>query len=259
MTRSVHLLALLAVIGVPAVGWFVDDWSGATTLAVYWFETVAASLFITARILLHQRWNPRRGHFRYQAPSTERRAVRSGSHVSGFAVVCFTFSAAHALFLGAVLFLLDRNGAGHVARIDWSSVGAGCLVVTVALAVDFIVDLFSLRRWSFWQIESTAQHALSRVIVVHMTLLIGFVGVALTDAPNAFFGTFVVLKSLAALGSALPQYEPATPPKWFSRLMNRVPNVRPGETFEQFWAEDRADERERREKNEQPWTAAKRR
>lgn len=259
MTRAIHLLTALAVIGVPAVGWFVEDWSGATTLAVYWFETVAACLFITARILLHRRWSPRRGHFRYAAPSADRRSTTRASFLSGFAVVSFSFSAAHALFLGTILFLLDHNGKGGLAQIDWRSVGAGCLAVTLFLTVDFVVDLFDLRKWSFWQIEQTAQRALSRVIVVHLTLVLGFVGVAVTNAPGAFFGTFVVLKSLAALSSALPQYEPATPPTWFSAIMNRVPNVHPGKKFEDFWTEDRAEERRRRERNEEPWSAGRRR
>ena len=259
MTRYVHLLTLLGVIGVPVVGWFVEDWSGGTTLAVYWFETVAGSVFIVGRILLHRRWTPRRGHFQYTAPAGERRSVTSSSFLSGFAVVCFAFSAAHAVFLAAIFLLLDHNGKSDLAEINWRSVAFGCLGVVAFLAVDFVLDLFTLRRWPFWQIEQTAQRSFSRVVVVHLTLILGFVGVALTDSPCAFFGTFVVLKSLAALSGALPQWEPATPPKWFSNLMNRVPNVHPGEKFEDYWAEDRVKEQKRREKNEQPWTTGRRR
>lgn len=38
-------------------------------------------------------------------------------------------------------------------------------------------------------------------------------------------------------------------------MMNRVPNVRSrdGERFEEFWAKDRADEADRRRRNEEPW------
>ena len=61
VTRIVHLLSLLAVNAVPAAGWFIADWSAGTTLVVYWFETVAASLFVVARIVVHQRLSPRRG------------------------------------------------------------------------------------------------------------------------------------------------------------------------------------------------------
>lgn len=257
MTRFAHVLALLGVIAVPVVGWFVQDWSGATTLAVYWFETLAACLFISARILVHQRWSPRRGHFEYRGPSSGGRSGQVSSFLSGFALVSFAFTAAHGVFLGAILFLLHHNGHGQLAAIDWRSAGFGCLTVLVLLAFDFAVDLLSLRQWSFWQLEQVANQALGRVMVVHLTLLIGFVAIAVTDTSEAFFGVFVVLKSLAALSGAVPQWEPAVAPKWLSSLMNRVPSVHPGGRFEDFWAKDRADERARRERNERPWVAGR--
>lgn len=258
MTRIAHVLTLLAVIAVPVVGWFVDDWSGATTLAVYWFETVAACLFISARVLVHQRWSPRRGHFRYRAPSTDRRSSQTSSFVSGFLAISLAFSAVHGFFLGAIILLLNHNGYGELVGLDWRSVGLGCLGVTLFLTLDFLIDLLSLRQWSFWQIEQVANHAFSRVVVVHLTLVLGFVGIAMTDAPNALFGIFVVLKSLAAMSTAVPQWEPARPPRWLSRVMNRVPNVHPGRTFEDVWVQDRAAERARRRSNEQPWNPAQR-
>jgi hypothetical protein len=258
VTRVVHVLTLLGVIAVPVVGWFAADWSGATTLLVYWFETVAGCLLIAARVLVHQRVNPRRGHFRYQPPSGDRRSAQTSRFVSGFLIVSLAFSAAHGLFLGSILSLLNHNGQGALAAVDWRSVAFGCLSVTLFLAVDFVVDLLDLRRWSFWQIEQTANRGLSRVIVVHLTLIMGFVGIAITGAPDAFFGTFVVLKSLAALSWVVPQWEPKQAPKWLSSVMNRVPNVHPGSTFEEFWAKDRADETTRRARNEQPWEVRRR-
>lgn len=255
MTRLAHVLALLGVIAVPVVGWFVQDWSGATTLAVYWFETLAACVFISARILVHQRWSPRRGHFRYQGPSSGGRSGQVASFVSGFALVSIAFTAVHGVFLGAILFLLNHNGYGQLAAIEWRSVGFGCLTVALLLAFDFAVDLLTLRQWTFWQLEQVANQALSRVMVVHLTLIIGFIGIAVTNTSSAFFGVFVVLKSLAALSGVVPQWEPAVAPKWLSNIMNRVPNVHPGKKFEDFWAKDRADERARRERNEEPWVA----
>jgi hypothetical protein len=251
--RLAHVLTLLGVIAVPVVGWFVQNWSGATTLAVYWFETLAACTFISARILVHQRWSPRRGHFEYQGPSSGGRSGQIASFVSGFALVSFAFTAAHGVFLGAILFLLNHNGYGQLAVIDWRSVGFGCLTVVLLLAFDFAVDLLTLRQWSFWQLEQVANQALSRVMVVHLTLIIGFIGIAVTNTSDAFFGVFVVLKSLAALSGVVPQWEPAVAPRWLSNIMNRAPNVHPGKKFEDFWAKDRADERARRERNETPW------
>ena len=259
MNRSAHIVALLAVVAVPAIGWFVEGWSGATTLAVYWFETLIGSLLIAVRILAHRRWSPRRGHYRYEPSSSNRGNPHSSSFVSGFLISTLVFTAAHGVFLAAILFFLGRDGQDDLAVINWRSAGYGCLLVLAALLADLIFDLFTVRRWSFWQIEQTALRGLSRVIVVHLTLIAGIFGIAMTGASSALFGVFVVLKSLAALSFALPQWEPATPPLWLSRMMNRVPGVRPGERFEDSWAKDRADERARRERNEQPWVPSRRR
>lgn len=259
VNRILHVLSTLGVIAVPVVGWFTQDWSGGTTLAVYWFETLAASLFIVARIALHRRWSPRRGHFRYNGPGNEgggRKAL--STFMSSFAVVSLSFCAAHAVFLGVILVLLNHNGVGHLAQVDWRSAEFGCLSVLVLLTVSFVVDLFSLRRWSFRQLELTASQVLSRVMVVHLTLLIGFVAIAVTDAPDKFFGVFVVLKTMASLSTALPQWEPAQPPRWLSNVLNRVPSAKPGKRFEEAWADERTEERQRLEANEQVWTPGRR-
>ncbi|MDT5128735.1 MAG: hypothetical protein QOH54_4379 [Mycobacterium sp.] len=80
-------------------------------------------------------------------------------------------------------------------------------------------------------------------------------GAVMTDA-SALFGVFVVLKTLNALSMACPSgSRPA--PKWLSRVMNRLPNAHPGDEFEGLWAKERADEAERRVRNEQPWTGAR--
>ena len=197
---------------------------------------------------------PRYGHFRYSAPEANGRSSKLSSFVGGFTVVTMAFCAVHAVFLGAILLLLHHKSQSALVDIDWRSVRFGWFLVFAFLSVSFAVDLMSLRRWSFLRLEQLANQGLSRVIVVHMTLMLGFVAIALSGAPDAFFGIFVVLKTLASLSNLLPQYEPATAPAWLSKLMNRVPNVRPGERFEDYWVEEREDEVARRERNERPWT-----
>lgn len=251
-----RLLPALGVIAIPALGWFTQHWSGATTLVVYWFENVAMCLFVMARIAVHRRWTPTYGHFRYRGPKAG--GPTNQSFLAGFAVISLAFSAAHAIFLGAILALLAHNRAPEFQLLDlnWRTVAWGCLSVLLFLTLYFLLDLVDLRRWSFRDIEQTANIGLSRVIVVHLTLLLGFAGIAATDAPGTLFGVFVVLKTLAALSSVVPQWEPARPPRWLSDLMNRLPNVHPGERFEDFWVQDQARERDRQRRNEQPWRTA---
>ncbi|MEZ0381914.1 DUF6498-containing protein [Mycobacterium sp. pW045] len=254
-TSSAQLLAALGVIAVPAFGWFGQHWSGATTLVVYWFENVAMCLLMMVRIAVHQRLSPKSGHFRYRGPGTGGPAT--SSFLWGFTLVSLAFCAAHGVFLGTILALLTYNRAPQLQLIDldWRSVGWGCLSVLLFLAVGFLLDLVDLRRWSFRDLERAADVGLGRVMVVHLTLLLGFAGIAATDAPGTLFGIFVVLKTLAALSAVIPQWEPDRPPRWLSNLMNRMPNVHPGERFEDFWAHDQDRERERQRRNEQPWRA----
>ncbi|MEW5809203.1 MAG: DUF6498-containing protein [Actinomycetota bacterium] len=253
MIRLAQLATLLAVIAVPALGWFTQGWSGATTLVVYWFETALGCALIAVRISLHQRWTPRRGHFRYAAPTNGGTGARGSTFCGGFVITTSVFTAAHGLLLAFILVMLNRTGAGDFAEIVWRQVLQGCLCVAALLVLDTVIDLATLRRWPFWQIEQTAQRGLSRIVVVHLTLVFGMAGAAFTGAPSALFSVFVVLKTLAALSAVLPQYQPAKPPAWLSRFLNRIPNSHPGERFEDFWAKDRADEHARRERNEQPW------
>lgn len=255
-TSRLQLFNALGVIAIPALGWFTLHWSGATTLVVYWVENVATCLLVTARIAVHRRWTPKYGHFRYGAPQANGSANQS--FLAGFALISLAFCAAHGIFLGAILGLLAHNRAPALQLLDlnWRSIGWGCLCVLLFLTLDFLLDLTNLRRWSFRDVEEIANIGLGRIMVVHLTLLLGFAGIAATDAPSTLFGVFVVLKTLAALSAVVPQWEPERPPRWLSNLMNRVPNVHPGERFEDFWVQDQARERERQRRNEQPWRTA---
>lgn len=260
-----HVLTLVAANAIPAVGWFTQEWSAATTLIVYWFETVAGLLFIYARGVLQQRWNPRRGHFRYEAPQSKgpvrtRGAIESrakpGSFIKGFFFINAVFCAAHGVFITVILLILTHNGNAELVGLDWRSAGIGCLQMLVIVAVDFLVDVPYLRRWSFGLLEQTANRSFGRVGVVHLALIFGIFAAAVTNSPARMFGVFVVLKTLYSLASALPMYEPATPPKWLSGAMNRIRREPEGQRFEDMWVKDQAAEVRRRTRNDEVWTGA---
>ncbi|HET7739269.1 MAG TPA: DUF6498-containing protein [Mycobacterium sp.] len=156
-----------------------------------------------------------------------------------------------------MVLVLNRGGTRPIVDIDWHSVGSGCLSVLILLAIDFVVDLFSLRQRSFLDIEQLANRGTSRIVLVHLVLLVGFLGIALTGAPTALFGAFVVLKTLFSLSSALPQWEPVSAPERLSRVMNRLARGRPGLSFAEQWDKDRAEEAQRRDRNEQPWVGTR--
>ena len=262
-----HLLTLIAANAIPAVGWFTQEWSAATTLIVYWFETVVGLLFIYARGVLQQRWNPRRGHFRYEPPQSKGTARTRGaieakakpaSFIKGFFFINAVFCAAHGVFIAVILLILTHNGNAELVGLDWRSAGFGCLQMLVIVVIDFLVDVPYLRRWSFGVLEQTANRSFGRVGVVHLALIFGIFAAAVTNSPARMFGVFVVLKTLYSLSTALPMYEPATPPAWLNRLMNRLRREPEGERFEDAWVKDQAAEARRRVRNDEVWTAASR-
>ncbi len=52
---SEPFLTALGLNAVPAVGWFVGDWSAGTMLVLYWLETLLGTLLVAGRIILHRR------------------------------------------------------------------------------------------------------------------------------------------------------------------------------------------------------------
>ena len=55
----------------------------------------------------------------------------------------------------------------------------------------------------------------------------GMAAVIFTGANRNFFGVFIFLKTLVDCSSLLPQYQPRTPPRWLSSLLDRVPATAP--------------------------------
>ncbi len=253
MARLIQFLTTLAVNAVPALGWFLGHWNAGTTLAVYWFENIAASLFIALRIIIQSRVAPMRGHFHYEPAKDARTGTKPGTFLSGFLPVTLIFSGAHGFFLAVLIFLMTHNGRGAEVRLDFPEVLRGCGLVLLFLVVDFLVDLCTIKRRPFRWIEALAKYNLGRVIVVHMSIIIGMVAGGIMGGARGFFAVFVTLKTLADLSTLLPQYDPAVPPRWLCALMDKVPNnTGQGRSFAEFWVKDKRDESERLRKNDEP-------
>lgn len=257
MKGLTQLLTSLGVNAVPAVGWFFEGWSSGTTLATYWFENVAASLFLALKILLHRRLVPCRGHFKYNAKQGAKQGT-SGTYLSSFLPVSLIFSAAHGIFLFAIIGLLTANGKGDLVALDWRSLATGCGLVLVFLTVDFLIDLPGLKNKTFFWIEQKADANIARVCVVHLVLIFGMFGVALTGSNQALFAVFVVLKTMCDLSSVIPQWNPEEPPIWLCKIMDKAPRdpKYKNMTFAEFWRQDKQEEIDRRLANEKPWSTA---
>lgn len=250
-----QVITALGLNAVPAVGWFVGDWSAGTMLVLYWLETLIAALLLAVRIILHRRVRPSKGHWDYHAPQGQTQQTGSGrsTYLAAFLIPGLVFTFAHGIFLGALGFMAIKNNLSPEARVDGHNLLAGLIGIGVFQGVDFIFDLIWLRDRPFVWIEKLGQITLSRVFVVHLTIIGGMAAVMFTGANRNFFGVFIFLKTMFQCSLVLPQYDPKTPPAWLSSVMDRIGSPKyKNESFVQFWKQTDDQEAARIMRNEKP-------
>lgn len=249
------ILTALGLNAVPALGWFVGEWSAGTTLLLYWLETLIGTVLVAARIMIHRRFRPSKGHWDYRAPQSSGSSSPSSgadsSYLVAFLVPALAFTFAHGIFLVALGFMMIKNLHSVEARVDPHALLMGLSGISFFQVGEFAWDLPSLRDRPFVWIERLGQMTLSRVFVVHLTIIGGMAAVMFTGADRNFFGVFIFLKALLNCSLVLPQYQPKTPPRWLSSLMDRVPGkMHKGESFAQFWKQEDDQEAARLARNE---------
>lgn len=250
------LVTALGINAIPAAGWFFADWSAATTLVVYWLETLIGTLLVGVRILLHRRIRPSQGHWDYQAPpghETTKTSRGPSTYLTSFLVPALVFTFAHGVFLGVFgLIVLSKTYSAETA-IDRNHLLAGLIGILVFQIFDFLVDVISLRTLPFAWIERLGQISLSRVIVIQLTIIGGMAAVLLTGADRHFFGVFIFLKTMLNLSLVTPQWKPKTPPAWLSNLMDRIKSKEHKDIpFAEYWQKTDAQEAARVARNEKP-------
>ena len=245
-------LTALGLNAIPAAGWFVGQWSAGTMLVIYWLETLIGTLLVAVRIVLHRRVVPAQGHWAYEAPKgAEGQAGSHGStYLTAFLVPSLVFTAAHGVFLavlGLIVFSKTHSPEGHIAP---DHLLAGLIGIAIFQTIDFVADLIWLRTRPFAWIERLGQISLSRVIVIHLTIIGGMAVVMFTGANRHFFGVFIFLKTLLNFSLITPQYKPKTPPAWLSNVMDRIKPSKEDGTFAEYWVKTDEQEASRVLRNE---------
>jgi len=251
-----QFIIALARNGVPIWGFFNQGWSPATTLVVYWVETLIGTLLIAFRMAIHRHLTHKGGYEIEHGPATitvtsgggAPKKVRLG-YVSAFLVGALGFILVHGIFLVALIKLvLPQTGGGSV---DPDELQQGVFATGGFLVLGFLFDLIGLRLRPFAWIRSMAEGTFSRIVVVHMTIIIGMGLAMLLHRARPLFTIFVVLKVLADVSAHTPQWRPKEAPAWLSRFLNRVaPKGKGGEDFGSYWKRTEAEDRTREAKDE---------
>ena len=246
------ILTALGLNAVPALGWFVGQWSAGTMLVLYWLETLIGTLLVAVRIMLHRRSVPAQGHWAYEGPKgTEGQTGSHGStYLTAFLMPALIFTFAHGFFLGVLgLVVFSKQQTPH-GGLNRDHLLAGLIGIAIFQAIDFVADLIWLRGRPFAWIERLGQITLSRVIVIHLTIIGGMAAVMFTGANRNFFGVFIFLKTMLNLSLVTPQWKPKTPPAWLSNVMDRIKPAKEDGTFAEYWVKTDEQEANRVARNE---------
>jgi len=263
-TSLTRLARTLGINSIPIAGVFLGDWSTATTLVVYWSETLLAAVFTAGRIAVHRRLTHKKGHYRDQWEESPSRKVEHRkprpfrpfqTFLSGFLTGSLILTIGLGLFLALLLATVLEG------TIDREAIEHGVFWMAVAQATAFGGDLLSIRERPFAWVRNAASDVMSHVVLINLGMLCGmFVLAWFGGKPAAFFGTFVMMKLAADLiGLWARRRADVTPPAqlpfWASRLLARA---KPNSDHEAEWREHLAHQAQLEYEDEQAYESAAR-
>lgn len=211
--RWIRLVFILLVNAVPLYGVMYRDWSVGTVLLLYWLENLLIGVFTTARIALHRAWTHKSGHWRRgvfggTVNGKPDRAVLLDDY-AGFAIF---FTLVQGGFAALVVFVLGPDYP--MLRFSADQFWQGAWQMLVVLATEFAVDVPQIRSRSFAWIKAYARQRMRRVVILHLTIILGVWGMAASQSPIAIVYALIGLKTLwdVLSGSAAESGRVAEPP-----------------------------------------------
>jgi hypothetical protein len=194
------LLYALLMAALPMVEVWHSGRPPSTLLLLYWFETVLLLVTGAIRIVVHARATAKTGHY---APTTivskhdagaadvVRELGDERTYLRHFVGLTAIFTAAHGIFVFALVFVFDVGGA-----VSWQDAGIA-LAWAAGIQVAWLAwDLARIAQWSFARLGEFCGAASIRVLVTQLGLILGF-PMAGAFGPWGLIGTFVGLRALA--------------------------------------------------------------
>lgn len=245
---------------------FLGDWSAATLLSLYWWENACGSVLVALRIAIHRALTRKRGYRRLQldlntnSSAADGKGTREGrgrrrrpplekpgSFLAEFLVAACAATAVHGLLLWFfVAKILERTADGTALR-------QGVLGVAGFQLAGFLLDLPGIRARPFAWIRELAQNTVSRVMLIHLVLIVG-VWFGLRAGTAGILRPFTVLKAMADVGNLLARAgvraDPEEAPAWLVATMNRLGGRDRGD-FGEHWRQQKAEQRRLAEQDEQ--------
>ena len=184
MIRTLRLLLVLIVNGVTIYGVFRLGWGIGTAIAIYWCENVIGIILISLLFVMHRGVTHKRGHTKHV--------------LRGFLAKAIPFTLVHGIF---VFFMVEVALADMAPKekLTLATFKTGMMFVGGSMLLRFLVEIARLKNMPFLQLRLQADSFLSRVIVVHMTIILGLAVMMMMGHPRGLFVVFAGLKLMADL------------------------------------------------------------
>jgi uncharacterized protein DUF6498 len=181
----------LAINAVTIYGVFGLHWSVGTAIALYWTENVLRGMVILVLLAVWQLFF--RQPDRSGAIATQRKFT-----IKTFLLFSGALTAAHAVFLAVILgFVIPRMSPAQ--RFEPRSFQSGLVIISILLLIELLVWLLGANRRSDERVQHSANAYVRRVVVLHLTIVLGMFGIVLFDRPTVLFASFAALKIVADL------------------------------------------------------------
>jgi hypothetical protein len=230
----VRAVAVLLSNAVPLVGVLTRGWNAGTVLALFWCETMLLAIANSVRIALHRRWTHLAGHWhsgvdfgRTRSAATPAVTRTTRSYLAEYARMVFPFTLAHGLFLLVLLAMLSSNdigGKGVAWLPRWSDLRSGLAWTAGVAASELLVDLINLRARPFTWLKAKVEASYSRVLVLHLGIIVGTVAIAMTSRPVALLLAVIGIKTAIELLAAIYGRDslPERMPRWFAAVVRKT-------------------------------------
>ena len=258
------VLALL-INAVPLVGVLYFEWSAINVLVLYWFENLMIGFCTLIRLVLHRRWTRKRGYWRHSnrlGIQVNNKPAEMGL-IGEYATGTFGFTLGHGIFVGAIAMIVHQNYPDQpMWQLSWAQVFRGAMAIAAFLGIELVIDLTRIRSASFAAIRDYAQARMGRIIVLHLAIIFGMMGMAWSGSPMAVLYVLIGLKTLADLlgvatrGAPKIEDSDTPPPVWTMKMADKLGKDKGGATgFLKKWEAERDQVRKNAIEDEKPMPA----
>ncbi|HET7924359.1 MAG TPA: DUF6498-containing protein, partial [Rhodanobacteraceae bacterium] len=183
--------------------------------------------------------------------------------IGEYATGTFGFTLGHGIFVGAIAMIVHQNYPDQpMWQLSWEQVLRGALAIAAFLGIELAIDLTRIRSASFAAIRDYAQARMGRIIVLHLAIIFGMMGMAWSNSPMAVLYVLIGLKTLADLlgiatrGAPKIEDSDTPPPVWTMKMADKLGKDKGGAAgFLEKWQAEREQARKNAIEDEKPMAA----